>query len=63
MGDRTIARRAFTIWRETVSGVDSAWHEVIVFTTRSTSDIGGAGPEKEFLAFGPGDGGGDCMLC
>ena len=32
-------------------------------TTKSTRDVGGGGPEKEFLEFGPGDGGGDAMIC
>lgn len=57
---------AFTIWRETVSGVVSLWQAVIVWVTRSTRDGSGM-LACDALAvearLGPGEGGGDGNEC
>jgi hypothetical protein len=54
--ERTNARRALTIWRDTASGVVSEWQEVIVWATRSTRDGRGVVPGP---LPGCGDGGGE----
>ena len=48
--ESTSARSAFTICRDTDSGVDSLWHWVMVFTTRSTRGRGGASDRVEPFA-------------
>lgn len=62
VGDNTKDSRALTICRETGSGVDSVWQEVMVCATKSTREGRGILVWEAPAAFRPageGEGGGD----